>query len=296
MKGPKIYLVGIPIGNIGDLSPRARAVLEGASRIFCEDTRKLKDLAARAELPLKAKFFAIPGDREFEFDWSREAEEASPENAWVLVSDAGTPVVNDPGRGLIHFAIREGLEIFAIPGPSAPILLWQWSGGFGLPFVFAGFAPKAKRAGAADLDDFFLQASLGGSFCFFDTRHQVLVSLEHLVQMGWGARKLFVAREMTKTHEELIRGTVESVLEILQKRLEKDEPLGELTMLLEAKEPEVSDQLSQMPSLEELLQIRSATPKLAAKVLARITGLKTSEVYEKLIQTKMPNRGPENEN
>jgi 16S rRNA (cytidine1402-2'-O)-methyltransferase len=250
--------------------------LRDADLIFCEDTRKFHDLAQRAGFPVKAKLISLPGDREFETDWERFAAD-SPTTKWALVSDAGTPIVNDPGAALLRFCRERGVAVEAVPGPSAPVAAWQWSGGFGVPFVFAGFAPKANP-GTRELLDFFSPVASCRTFVFFDTRHQLATTLEHLEENGWAEARCFVAREMTKPHEELIAGTVAEISRALRGRLEKDKGVGELTCLIEgrgeARAPGAAI------GLEDLARIRQMPAKAASKLAAQMTGRPARECYQ----------------
>ena len=279
-----VNLVALPIGNVADLSPRASEALTQAHRIFCEDTRKMRELLKRADIQTNARLTALPGGSEHQFDWERARKEANVDERWVLVSDAGTPLVNDPGAELVEYCRRAQVELRATPGPCAPIAAWQWSGGFGLPFVFAGFAPKAKSPGTKDLDRFFEPLSNSGSFSYFDTKHQFATTLEHLVLRGLGDRPLFVAREMTKPHEQLHGGTVRSCLTELAERLQTEGQLGELTFLLKGEDK--SSASGSVVTLDQLVQIRKASVKDAAKIAAELTGLSSRDCYQLFIGEK----------
>lgn len=274
--------VAVPLGNPEDLSPRARAALTGAQRIFCEDTRKLRELLDRAAVTVSARVTALPGDRENEVDPTAWAREDGAEARWVFVSDAGTPIVNDPGRALLLWCRERRCEIEAIPGPSAPVMAWQWSGGFGLPFVFAGFAPKAKTPGTKDLTRFFASSAAAKTFVFFDTKHQFDTTLAHLEQAGEGERPIFCAREMTKPHEELLGGTVSDVRAQLNQRLADTGALGELTFVLEGAGRE--DAAATAMSLEDVIALRTSRPKDAARRIADATGRSVKECYDALVK------------
>lgn len=278
---PLVSLVAIPLGNPEDLSVRAARRLREARVIFCEDTRKLGELLKRASIETRARLVALPGAREREFDWARFASEGEGHGeSWVLVSDAGTPIVNDPGLELTRFAREHGWPLEAVPGPCAPILAWQWGGGFGLPFHFAGFAPKAKRAGAKELEDFFAGLRGAGTFAYFDSKHQFETTLEHLEHAGHGARRMQVAREMTKPHEELREGSVSEVLVALREKLRSTDALGEMTFLL-AGDAQARTHVG--ASLGDLARLRRAPTKEAARIAAKLTGEAVSDCYDAFI-------------
>ncbi|MBS1986096.1 MAG: hypothetical protein JST16_18190 [Bdellovibrionales bacterium] len=280
-----VSLVAIPLGNPKDLSPRAAETLATVDRIFCEDTRKTKDLLARSGVTFRARLTALPGDSEHDYDWVRELERAAPNESWALVSDAGTPLVNDPGAGLLAFCHKQNIPVVAVPGPCAPVLAWQWSGGFGLPFVFAGFVPKAKNAGAKALTEFFATVQTAGTFSYFDTKHQFSTTLDHLMESGWADRPMFVAREMTKSHEELVRGTVRECAEQLRRRLSESDALGEMTFVLKGFGSEASTAVAGV-SLEQLAELRNVGTKDAAKIAAQLTGKSVKDCYDTFVEKK----------
>lgn len=278
----KLSLVAVPLGNPLDLSTRARNAIAEAGVIFCEDTRKSQELLRRADLSSSARWVALPGNREHEVSWAKYAADGAALN-WVFMSDAGTPILNDPGAGILEFCRSRQIPIEALPGPSAPILAYQWSGGFGTPLCFAGYAPKAKSATSKDLETFFHGQESCATFIFFDTRHQIGITLAHLVQF-FPERKLFIAREMTKSHEELISGTPTTCQEWLRERLEKDDPIGELTLVFEGahEKPRAKSSLQ----LEDLIKIRTLPTKAAAKVAAELLGVPVREVYQAFCEEK----------
>jgi len=229
---------------------------------------------------------AIPGDREHEIDFQARFEAAIAKNlefqSWALVSDAGTPIVNDPGRALLDFCRAQGIPVEALPGPSAPMLAWQWSGGFGLPFVFAGFAPKIKKSDSPDFEKFIAPQKFCRSFCFFDTRHQVLGTLGFLIERGLAKSRLFVAREMSKSHEELLTGSVLELRDRLEERIHGAQGTGEMTLLLEGN----GEVPLPGPSMQDLLEFRQAPTKLAAKLAAKWSGVTVDAIYRELLARK----------
>lgn len=282
LKPSKLYVVGLPIGNPLDLTERARLTLQVSDKIFCEDTRKTRELLERSQVAIKAKLVALPGQREKEILWDQEFKKSDGE-IWALVSDAGTPLVNDPGLHLLKACQLEGINVSAIPGACAPILAWQWSGGFGLPFYFAGFAPKAKSYDNKSLQDFFSPATrLGGTFCFFDTKHQIETTLEHLVKSPqFSHKRLCIAREATKEHEELICGLPSDCLKrIVHLLKEQKGALGELTLLLQGTLVEATGKTD--ISLAVLKQLRESSPRHAARIMSELSGLSVNDCYKAL--------------
>ncbi len=277
-----IQLLAMPIGNPGDLSERGRRALESARVVFCEDSRKLQALSRDLGISSKAQWISIPGDEEWHFDYAALARAMEDGDTWILVSDAGTPILNDPGRALVEWARKEGHSLKVLPGPSAVTAALQWTGGFGLPFVFLGFAPKTKSKESQDWKKFFEIGAGAKTLIFFDTRHQIEGTLAALIELGHGKQDLFIVREITKTYEELLQGSVEELFEMISKRLKAGEALGELTLVLRGWESTKVEAVY----LETLLRLRKAPTKEASKIAADLTGLSARDCYQKFIEDK----------
>jgi 16S rRNA (cytidine1402-2'-O)-methyltransferase len=286
-----VSLLALPLGNPEDLTLRGKTALSEADRIFCEDTRKLHQLLQALEIKPKegCRITSLPGDEEWNFNWrylEDDARERKESFRVVLVSDAGTPGVNDPGRALAEHALKQGWDLRALPGASAPTLALQWTGGFGLPFTFWGFLPKPRGKAFRD----FLGALRSAkTLACFETRHQILESLEAIVDAGLGEGRLHLCREMTKTHEELWSGDVREILERTRAKLEKDDAIGEMTLLFEGegKGAEASSRPeSPLEFARKILELRSLPPKAASKALAEISGLDKAEAYKLLVESK----------
>lgn len=223
----RLFLVGTPIGNLEDLSPRARRTLAEADVLLCEDTRVTGKLAAR--FGLKAPRISCPAPREK----SRVSEllrrlEAG--QTVVLVSDAGMPGLSDPGEHLVAAAASAGFPVFAVPGPSAPAAALAVSGLPAVPHVFLGFLPA--RAGERRR---LLQGlrDRPETLVWFEAPHRLSDSLEDAAQV-LGPRRCAVARELTKLHEETVRGTLEDVARVFRSRTIVR---GEATVVTEGRGP-----------------------------------------------------------
>jgi 16S rRNA (cytidine1402-2'-O)-methyltransferase len=292
----RVSLVAIPIGNMGDLSPRAHKELSQADVIYCEDSRKIHSLFQMADIQnTTVRIMSLPGDSEFQIDFNKQFESFVQEKRYriVWVSDAGTPVVNDPGASMTRFCQQNEIPYFAIPGPSAVSMALQYSGGFGLPHYFAGFVPKVKNTASQDLKRFFELASQCrvGTFCFFDTKHQILNTLEFLnTDPTLTHRELFVLREMTKEFEELFKGTPAQCHQWVSNKMNQNSGLlGELTLVLDGGQNSQSKKnIVSLPTPTELLEIctiiRKGTPKEAAKAISQLTGVEVSECYKIISQ------------
>jgi len=274
--------MAVPIGNCKDISLRAIDHLKESELLLCEDTRKAKFLIQQLGLSdqVKAKIVSIPGTEEF--NTSKLEYYFTHYQNIVFMSDAGTPVINDPGRNLIKIAQQNNFDVIALPGACAPICLWQWSGGFSEPLVVKGFFPKQKSIEHADVKEFFKPLYQGYSLVFFLTKYQIAQLKKCMEFYSWESLESRVGRDMTKAHEELLSGTLSEVLSSLEQRKEQSNRVGELTVLLKS----VSKDSGQSTiSKEALMEFYGASKKQAAKWLKMNveTDQKISELYEELV-------------
>ena len=193
--------MGTPIGNLEDLSPRALATLSRADAIFCEDTRVTAKIAAR--FSISAPRISCPAPRE-----SARAPEllrrlAAGETV-ALVSDAGMPAFSDPGQSLVAAAAGAGFPVYVVPGPSAVSAALALSGLPAVPHVFLGFLPSRSGERRRFLEG---RRASSDTLVWFESPHRISESLEDAAAV-LGARRASVARELTKIHEEVVRGTL----------------------------------------------------------------------------------------
>ena len=266
-----LYLVATPIGNLGDVTLRALAVLRGVDRIFCEDSRVTARLLARYDI-------AAP----LELYHDHNAERVRPAilaalrrgERVALVSDAGTPLVCDPGYKLVLAAIAEDLPVTAIPGPSAalPALILS-----GLPpdaFLFAGFLPPRRAARRRALEGW---SALKASMVFFEGGSRLAGCLGDITEL-LGNRRAAVARELTKLHEEIRRGRL---AELAAHYRDAGPPRGETVIVVGPPEPTAPDQAavdSRLRTALATLGLRDAAARVAAE-----TGLARSELYRRAL-------------
>lgn len=207
----KLLIVATPIGNLNDLSHRARAAFERADLVACEDTRYTGRLLAH--LGIKKPLVSLHAHNERQ-RLSRLLADLEEGKVIAVASDAGTPLLSDPGFLLVREAAARGIRIEPIPGPSALLTALVASGLPPYPFTFAGFPPfkTGKRR------TFYKEwAVLGHTLIVFESPHRLLDSLQDaLAEMG--DRRVAVARELTKLHEEILRGPLSEVLEELRGR------------------------------------------------------------------------------
>lgn len=211
-----------PIGHLDDLSPRARAAFEAADLVACEDTRRTGSLLAN--LGLKRPLLSLHEHNERQ-RLPRLLDELKGGATIALASDAGTPLLSDPGFVLVREAAAEGIRIEPLPGPSAVLTALVASALPPLPFTFAGFPPRksGKR------QTFYREVgSLGHTVILFESPRRLLASLAD-AREACGDRPLAVARELTKIHEEVLRGSITEVIAQLE---EKPAVKGEIVVVL----------------------------------------------------------------
>jgi 16S rRNA (cytidine1402-2'-O)-methyltransferase len=266
-----LCLVATPIGNLGDVTLRALAVLRGADRIWCEDTRVTRKLLAR---------YGISTPLEPYHD--HNAEQVRPVilaalhrgERVALVSDAGTPLVSDPGYKLVRAAIADNLPVTAAPGPSAALAALILSG---LPpdtFLFAGFLPPRQTARRRALERW---VALEATLVFFESTPRLADSLADMAEL-FGDRAAAVAREMTKLHEEIRRGRL---ADLAGHYRAAGPPHGEVVIVVGPPEPSESDLAEVDDRLRAALTelgVRDAAAKLAAE-----TGLSRGELYRRAL-------------
>jgi len=271
----QLYVVATPIGNLEDITYRAVRVLGEADLIACEDTRQTRKLLDHYGIRKPT----ISYHEHNEAERTEELVARLVAGASVaLVSDAGTPLLSDPGYRLVRAAVDAGIAVVPVPGPSAALSALAASG---LPtdsFHFGGFLPSKPGQRAHALESL---AEEQATLIFYEAPHRILEALE-AVEQALGDRPVVVARELTKIHEEFLRGTAAEVRAQLAAR---DSIKGEFTLLIgKATAPPADD-----TPLEEAVDalVRSGAPRMdAIKQVARRRGLSKREVYDRLLREK----------
>jgi len=264
----KLYVVATPIGNLGDMSPRAVEVLGRVALIAAEDTRVTRKLLTRFEIRTPAtSYHAHTGGRKHAAILQRllDGEDVA------LVSDAGTPGISDPGALLVRDAVAAGIEVVAVPGPSAVVAALSASGLDPSRFVFHGFLPRAAGERRRALEAI---RSLPHTLVYYEAPGRVADTLDALREV-LGDRRGVVAREVTKKFEQFLRGPLSE----LAARLRESPPRGECVILLEGNsgEPEVNDDDVER-RLRSLLA-EGVTVRDASRQVAEETGRPRKEVY-----------------
>ena len=287
---PGLYLVATPIGNLGDITLRALDVLRNADRIACEDTRQTQKLLNHFQIEKKTVSYHEHNERER----AVELVDALKGGARIaLVSDAGTPAVSDPGRWLVREAIAAGVPVIPIPGANAAIGALVASGLPTEDFHFLGFLPEKAGARRTHLEELAAREKADRrqtprTLIFYEAPHRILETLSDIEELWGGLLNAVVARELTKLHEEFLRGTVAEVRRELAAR---DRIRGEITLLVEAPTPSKSS--SNAPSTQSapetiaarVARIQSESgvdEKEALKRLARELGRSKSDLYREL--------------
>ena len=269
----KLLLVGTPLGNLADMSPRAIAALQSADLILCEDTRHTRKLLTH---------FGIdrPTDSYHEHNEDEKAaglvDRIERGETLALVSDAGMPVISDPGYRIVHLARERGIDVEPIPGPFAGVLALAASGIAPLPFTFLGFTPHRQ---GERLDFYRTAAELGHTVVCYESPERVVGSLEDALTV-LGDAQVAVAREMTKMHEEILTGTISEVLGVLQPR---DRVYGEITLVFGAAARAAQEVSSEALRAEfERLRESGLRRNDAVKAVAEKFGMRRNDVYRLL--------------
>ncbi len=264
-----LYLVATPIGNLEDISARALRVLSESKLIAAEDTRHSGVLLKHFEIK-------TPLTSYFEHNKTHKLDvilNALTEGDVALISDAGTPAINDPGYELVKAALASGFDVRPVPGPSSPIAALTVSG---LPtdsFLYLGYLPSKANERRKTLD---LVSEQPHTLIFLESPHRIVDSLEDILAR-LGDRSICVAREMTKLYEEYWRGPVSTAIEYFKSK----EPRGEFTLVISGKKEEASekwDEETLLKAIKKELKANKSTKEISVE-LAEQSGWNKKEVY-----------------
>lgn len=222
-EGGVLYLVATPLGNPGDLSPRASEVLESVDYIAAEDTRRAARLLSSLGIGNRLLSYY---EQNKEGRHEQLLSDLKAGRSIAVISDAGMPAISDPGQALVSLAVEQGIRVSVIPGPSAFVSAVAASGFDSSRFVYEGFLPVKGRERKDRLQ---AMAEEGRTLVFYEAPHRIRKTLEDLRETGLGSRRLLAAREMTKRYEEYLHLTVDEAVQHYQ----AVEPRGEFTLVLE---------------------------------------------------------------
>jgi 16S rRNA (cytidine1402-2'-O)-methyltransferase len=281
---PGLYLVGTPIGNLEDITLRALRVLKEASLIACEDTRQTQKLLNHYGITTRTTSYHEHNEMTRAPELVLELEQGA---RIALVTDAGTPGISDPGFRLVSLAIRHHVPVVPIPGAAAFLAALVASG---LPtdsFRFSGFLPAKRGQRRQVLEDIKLSPR---TQVFYEAPHRITEALEDIVEVLGAGRQVVLAREVTKIHEEFLRGRAADVLSVLKSRAEIK---GEITLLIgkpEEAETRVGTDAAVHPPVHKRLAQLMADEKLdekaALKRVAKERGISKSEAYREWQRSK----------
>jgi 16S rRNA (cytidine1402-2'-O)-methyltransferase len=267
----KLYLVATPIGNLEDITFRAVRVLKEADLIACEDTRQTRKLLDHYGIARPTISYHEHNEAARAADLAAKLEQGA---AIALVSDAGMPLVSDPGYRIVQAAIAAGIPVEPVPGPSAAVAALAASG---LPtdaFHFAGFLPaksgQRRRALEALKDE-------AATLICYEAPHRILETLA-AIEATLGSRQVVVARELTKLHEEFLRGTA---AQIRAQMAQRDAIKGEITLLIGRAEAPPPDETPVEEAVADCMRA-GLTRMQAIKEVAHRRGLPKREVYRRV--------------
>lgn len=271
-----LYLVATPIGNLEDMNPRGVRILREALLIAAEDTRHTKILLDHFQIK-------TPYTSYFEHNKINKLDlilNTLSQGDVALVSDAGTPAINDPGYELVQAALASGFDVKPVPGPSAPISALSASG---LPtdsFLYLGYLPHKKNERKKTLTEISAQPY---TLIFLESPHRLLDSLAD-IQETLGNRRICIAREMTKLYEEYFRGDITEAIAYFKSK----EPRGEFTLVIEGKKKEEREKWTEeklTKAIKKELKKDKSAKEIAAE-LAESSGWNKKEIYNLVNQNK----------
>ncbi len=264
-----LFLIATPIGNLEDISPRALRILKEVQLIAAEDTRHSGVLLKHFGIETRLTSY-------FEHNKIHKLDQilsALAEGDVALISDAGTPAINDPGYELVRAALASNFDVVPVPGPSAPIAALTVSG---LPtdsFLYLGYLPHKASERRKAVEQI---ADLNYTLIFLESPHRIVDSLEDLLSV-LGNRRICIAREMTKLYEEYWRGVISDALEYFRSK----DPRGEFTLVVEGKKKEESgkwEEAELVDAIRKELQTGRSAKEISAD-LAVQSGWNKKDVY-----------------
>jgi 16S rRNA (cytidine1402-2'-O)-methyltransferase len=281
-QGPALYLVGTPIGNLEDITLRALRVLKEVDVIACEDTRQTQKLLNHYGIATRTVSYHEHNEMTRAAELVKDLQEGA---SVALVTDAGMPGISDPGYRLISLAIRHHVTVVPIPGASAFLAALVASGLPADSFRFSGFLPAKRGERRAALEGV---KESPRTQVFYEAPHRIVEALGDVVEVLGKERRVVVAREITKLHEEFLRGRAGEVLENLQAR---DGVKGEITLLIgraeqNEKAATAEVKVSVRQRVEQIMAEDKVDEKAALKKAAKERGISKSEAYREWQRSK----------
>jgi 16S rRNA (cytidine1402-2'-O)-methyltransferase len=283
-----LYIIATPLGNLEDITQRALRVLREVEIVACEDTRRTRVLLNHFGIKTRTISYHEHNERE---RVPGLAELLDGGKSIAIVSDAGTPLISDPGFRIVNRAIEDGITVVPIPGPTAFVAALVASGLPSDQFFFAGFLPARANARRAHLEDL---AAIQATLVFYEAPHRIAASLSDALDV-LGDRKAAVARELTKIHEEIVRGNLR---ELTKRFSQSTATRGEIVLLINgagveesgsgASELAAAADVSSRGLIARMRQLESEglDSRAALKKAARELGLKRAEAYRLIVAQK----------
>ena len=267
-------MVATPIGNLEDITLRALRVLEEVDVVACEDTRQTQKLLNHYGIRKRLVSYHVHNEMTRAPELVIELEQGA---RAALVSDAGTPVISDPGHRLVTLCLRHHIPVIPIPGPSALVAALAASGMPSEEFLFVGFLPSRGGERRKALGELLTHPR---TLVLFEAPHRLEDALKDALEV-LGARPAVIAREVTKLHEEFLRGSLPELLEHVRRK----PPKGEITLLIgPAAHPQPASTEVPLPErVEQIMQEQKVDRKAALKQAARERGLTKREAYKLLL-------------
>jgi 16S rRNA (cytidine1402-2'-O)-methyltransferase len=277
-----LYLISTPIGNLGDMTHRAESSLRESDIILAEDTRRTRVLLDHYTIEPRSLKSLHQHNEAARTDETRAALEAG--KTVSLVADSGTPLISDPGQRLVRAAIEVGARVVPVPGPSAALAALVGSGLDVQPFTFFGFLP---RSGRRRRELFAQLATLRHTAVLFESPQRLVATLEELAEQLGPERGVVVARELTKIHEEFVRGTLLEVTAYYNEHT----PLGEVVVCLAAAPEAPAEEVEDAARAEaRVLAGAGATSKEIVRALRERHGLERNRAYAIALEVTQEDR------
>lgn len=271
----KLILAGVPIGNFRDASLRLILALTDCDVIAAEDTRKIKRLMNDLEIKSSAKVISYFQENEVQ-KIELLLNEIDRGSTVLVVSDAGMPTISDPGFKLVQAAVAAKVKVEVLPGPSAPVTALALSGFATDEFTFIGFLPRKKSAREVKYMEIKKSSR---TFIFFESPRRLLESLEELSQIVTDDRQIVIARELTKTYEEIIRGNLAEIIQWAKKDV-----LGEITVVVDRAPVANNFDLTEATKAVFQLIDQGVSHKDAVSQVANEEGLAKRALYEATLE------------
>lgn len=270
----KLYIVGTPIGNLGDITYRAVETLKAVDFVCAEDTRVTAKLLNFLEIK---KPLVSHHEHNKKPSCEAVANRILSGESCALVTDAGMPCISDPGEEMVKYCAGMGIEVVVVPGPSAAISALAISGLDTSRFSFQGFLSMNRPSRFEQLEN---AANIPDTLIFYEAPHKLRATLDDMLKI-FGDRKISLCRELTKIHEQVIRTTIAQAVE----RYENELPKGEYVLIIEGcKNEAATETLEDAIAQAKALAAKGMKKADAAKHIAKISGFSKSEIYSALLE------------